>query len=98
MGKSQNEEKLAVECGYWSLFRYNPMLEKEGKNPFQLDGKEPDWTKFKAFLNNEVRFTSLKKLFPKEADELFQAAEDNAKWRYNSYKRLLGTEVAEKTV
>ncbi len=88
MGKSNEEMKKAVEAGYWSLFRYNPLLEAEGKNPFQLDSKEPDWTKFQAFLNGEVRYTSLKKSFPEVADELFAAAEENAKWRYNYYKRL----------
>jgi pyruvate-ferredoxin/flavodoxin oxidoreductase len=88
MGKSQEEEKLAVESGYWSLYRYNPDLEKEGKNPFTLDSKEPDWTKFQNFLNGEVRYSSLKKAFPEAADALFKAAEENARWRYNSYKRL----------
>jgi pyruvate-ferredoxin/flavodoxin oxidoreductase len=88
MDKSQEEQKLAVDAGYWHLWRYNPLLEKEGKNPFELDSKEPDWTKFQDFLNSEVRYTSLKKGFPKDAAELFQAAEENAKWRYNSYKRL----------
>jgi pyruvate-ferredoxin/flavodoxin oxidoreductase len=88
MDKSQLEQKLAVEAGYWHLYRYNPLLEKEGKNPFELDSKEPDWTKFQDFLNNEVRYTSLQKAFPKEAVELFKAAEENALWRYNSYKRL----------
>jgi pyruvate-ferredoxin/flavodoxin oxidoreductase len=88
MDKSQEEQKLAVEAGYWHLYRYNPLLEKDGKNPFELDSKAPDWTKFQEFLNNEVRYTSLRKAFPKEAAELFAAAEENAKWRYNSYKRL----------
>ncbi|MBP7507035.1 MAG: pyruvate:ferredoxin (flavodoxin) oxidoreductase [Prolixibacteraceae bacterium] len=88
MGKTQQEEEHAVECGYWSLYRYNPMLEGEGKNPFVLDSKGPDWTKFQEFLNGEVRYTSLKKSFPEAAGELFVAAESNAKWRYNSYKRM----------
>ncbi len=88
MGATQQEEKRAVESGYWSLFRYNPLLENEGKNPFQLDSKEPDWNKFQEFLNGEVRYTSLKKSFPEQADELFAAAEVNAKWRHNSYKRM----------
>ncbi len=88
MGATQAEEKKAVQSGYWSLFRYNPLLEAEGKNPFQLDSKEPEWNKFQEFLNGEVRYTSLKKSFPAQADELFAAAEENAKWRYNSYKRL----------
>ena len=87
MGKTQGEEKKAVECGYWSLFRYNPELEQEGKNPFTLDSKMPDWSKFQDFLGGEVRYTSLKKSFPEEAAELFKASEDNAKWRYASYKR-----------
>jgi pyruvate-ferredoxin/flavodoxin oxidoreductase len=88
MGRTQEEEKLAVECGYWHLYRYNPQLEDEGKNPFQLDSKEPDWSKFQEYLNGEVRYTALKKSFPKEADELFKAAEENAQWRYRSYQRM----------
>jgi pyruvate-ferredoxin/flavodoxin oxidoreductase len=88
MGKSNEEMKKAVECGYWALWRYNPLLENEGRNPFQLDSKEPDWSKFRDFLNGEVRYTSLKKSFPEVADELFESAEVNAKWRYNYYKRL----------
>jgi pyruvate-ferredoxin/flavodoxin oxidoreductase len=98
MGKAQDEQKRAVESGYWSLFRYNPMLEEEGKNPFQLDSKEPDWSKFQDFLNGEVRFTSLKKTFPAAADELFAASEDNAKWRYNSYKRLASMDFSKPEV
>ena len=88
MGKSQAEEKAAVECGYWHLWRYNPALEAEGKNPFTLDSKEPDWSKFQDFLKGEVRFASVMKQYPSEAAELFQAAEDNAKWRLRSYKRI----------
>ncbi|MCL4481490.1 MAG: pyruvate:ferredoxin (flavodoxin) oxidoreductase, partial [Bacteroidetes bacterium] len=61
MGLTQEEEKRAVECGYWHLYRYNPQLEDEGKNPFQLDSKEPDWSKFQDYLNGEVRYTALKK-------------------------------------
>ena len=95
MDKSQEEQKLAVDAGYWHLYRYNPLLEKEGKNPFELDSKEPDWTKFQDFLNSEVRYTSLKKAFPKEASELFVAAEQNALWRYNSYKRLASMDFSE---
>jgi pyruvate-ferredoxin/flavodoxin oxidoreductase len=62
-------------------------LEAAGKNPFVYDSKEPDWTKFQDFLKKEVRYTSLQKAFPAEAEELFQAAEENAKWRYNTYQR-----------
>ena len=88
MGKSQAEEKAAVECGYWHLWRYNPSLEAEGKNPFTLDSKEPDWSKFQDYLKGEVRFASVMKQYPTEAAELFAAAEENAKWRLKSYKRL----------
>ena len=88
MGKSQEEEDKAVKCGYWHLWRYNPALEAEGKNPFTLDSKEPNWDDFKGFLKGEVRYASVMKQYPAEAEELFQAAEDNAKWRYNNYKRL----------
>ena len=88
MGKSQAEEAAAVACGYWHLWRYNPELEAEGKNPFTLDSKEPDWSKFQDFLKGEVRFASVMKQYPAEAAELFKAAEDNAKWRYNNYRRL----------
>jgi pyruvate-ferredoxin/flavodoxin oxidoreductase len=88
MGKAQDEQKRAVECGYWHLYRYDPRLEAEGKNPMQLDSKEPDWSKFQDFLKGEVRYTSLMKQFPEEAVELFKAAEEDAKWRYNGYKRM----------
>ncbi|MBR3872357.1 MAG: pyruvate:ferredoxin (flavodoxin) oxidoreductase [Paludibacteraceae bacterium] len=88
MGKAQEEQENAVKCGYWHLWRYNPALEAEGKNPFTLDSKEPNWEGFKDFLKGEVRYASVMKQYPAEADELFQAAEDNAKWRYNSYKRM----------
>ncbi len=87
MGSTQQQTKDAVEAGYWQLYRYNPLLEQEGKNPFQLDSKEPDWSKFQDFLASEVRYSSLKKAFPKQAAELFKAAEENAKWRYATYKR-----------
>ena len=88
MGKTQTEEKRAVEAGYWQLYRHNPLMEDEGKNPFTLDSKEPNWDKFQDFLMGEVRYTSLMKTFPEEAKELFKAAEENAKWRYNGYNRL----------
>jgi len=87
MGKSQAEEKAAVECGYWHLWRYDPRLEAEGKNPFQLDSKEPQWDKFQDFLKGEVRFSSLQQQFPELAAELFKATEENAKWRYESYRK-----------
>jgi len=88
MGHAQDEEARAVECGYWHLWRYNPEMELEGKNPFSLDSKQPDWSKFNDFLKGEVRYASVLKAYPAEAEELFQAAQDNARWRYNNYLRL----------
>ncbi len=88
MGHSQQEEARAVECGYWHLWRYNPALEEEGKNPFSLDSKEPAWDKFEDFLKGEVRYSSVLKQYPNEAAELFAAAKENAQWRYNNYRRL----------
>ena len=87
MGFSIEEEKKAVETGYWHLYRFNPELKEEGKNPFILDSKEP--TKpFRDFLDGEVRYTSLKKLFPERAEKLYEVAEENAKERYASYQAL----------
>lgn len=88
MGATQRQTKDAVEAGYWHMYRFNPMLEQDGKNPFEMDSKEPDWSKFQGFLASEVRYSSLKKAFPKEAEHLFKAAEENAKWRYSTYKRF----------
>ncbi len=90
MGLSQKEEKLAVDCGYWHLFRYNPALEGTDKNPFTLDSKEPDWTQFQNFLKGEVRFSSLLKLYPDRAQELLDKTEEYAKIRLETYKRLAG--------
>ena len=87
MGKSQAEEAKAVECGYWHLWRYNPALADEGKNPFTLDSKEPQWDKFRDFLLGEVRYLSVQKAYPNEAEELFSEAERMAKLRYQSYVR-----------
>ena len=96
MGQSQYQEKLAVESGYWQMYRFNPALEEEGKNPFQLDSKEPDWDKYKDFIYSEVRYSSLKKTFPTESLKLSELALDNAKWRYNYYKRLEAMEYETK--
>ncbi|MDY3063573.1 MAG: pyruvate:ferredoxin (flavodoxin) oxidoreductase [Bacteroidaceae bacterium] len=87
MGKSQAEEAKAVECGYWHLWRYNPQLAEQGKNPFTLDSKEPQWDKFQAYLDGEVRFLSLKKAYPAEAQELYDATQAAALKRYKSYVR-----------
>jgi pyruvate-ferredoxin/flavodoxin oxidoreductase len=88
MGKTQEEMDRAVKAGYWHLYRYNPVLEKEGKNPFLLDSKEPQWDEFIPFLAGEVRFASLRSMFPAESEILFNAALENSKWRFNNYKRL----------
>ncbi len=88
MGKAQAEEAKAVECGYWHLWRFNPALEAEGKNPFSLDSKEPDYSKFQDFLKGEVRYASVMKQYPTEAQELFNASEEMAKKRYQSYVRM----------
>ena len=87
MGKVQSEIKHAVEVGYWQLYRYNPDLKKEGKNPFILDSKEPTGD-FREFLRGEVRFSSLERTFPEAADALFERTEGEAKARYAKYKAL----------
>ena len=99
MGKSNGEQQeIAVKSGYWHLYRYDPRLEAEGKNPMQLDSKPPQWDMFQGFLRSEVRYTSLLKQFPKEAEELFMAAQDNARWRYNWYKRMSEMPITEPAV
>ncbi|HPT78598.1 MAG TPA: pyruvate:ferredoxin (flavodoxin) oxidoreductase [Candidatus Atribacteria bacterium] len=87
MGTSCMQEKRAVESGYWHLYRFNPELKAQGKNPFQLDSKEPKLT-FQDFLNTEIRYTSLKNTFPDIAEEMFKTAEEHARERYEYYKRL----------
>ena len=90
MGNAQEEEKKAVESGYWNMYRYNPTL-KGQKNPFILDSKDPK-SDFKDFLMGEVRYDSLAKAFPKEAEELFNKTEKDAKERLENYKRLANQE------
>jgi len=87
MGKSQENIKDAVEAGYWHLYRFNPELKKQGKNPFILDSKAPT-ASFKDFIMGQVRYSSLAQEFPEVADKLFDMAEENAKERYESYKKL----------
>ena len=87
MTKSQAEIKKAVEAGYWPLYRFNPELEAEGKNPFTLDSKDPTLS-YKDFILGETRYTALAKLFPEVADTLFARAEEDAKERLDTYKRL----------
>ena len=87
MANAQLEAKLAVEAGYWHLYRYNPDLKKEGKNPFILDSKEPTMD-FNEFLMGEVRYASLVRTFPETAEVLLKEAAENAKAKYESYKKL----------
>ncbi|RAK07485.1 pyruvate-ferredoxin/flavodoxin oxidoreductase [Halanaerobium saccharolyticum] len=87
MGCSVSQEKDAVKAGYWHLFRFNPELKEQGKNPFSMDSKEPTES-FRDFLLSEVRFSSLQKTFPEIAEELFEKSEKDAEERYQSYKRL----------
>ena len=89
MGKVQNEEKLAVECGYWPLWRYIPENKEQGKNPFVLDSKEPNG-KLREFMMGEVRFSSLTRTFPDRAEVLFAEAEEFTAKRYQQYKELAG--------
>ncbi|MBA4601626.1 pyruvate:ferredoxin (flavodoxin) oxidoreductase [Thermoactinomyces mirandus] len=88
MSRAQAEISDAVKVGYWSLYRYNPDLKKEGKNPFKMDSREPDFTAFKDFLMGEVRYASLAKQYPEQAEELFEKTMQDAKERYEFYKRL----------
>ena len=87
MGKTQAEMKFAVESGYWHLYRFNPELKAEGKNPFTLDSKEPTGS-YQDFIRSEIRYKSLQKQFPEVAETLFAEAEKQAKERYAYYKRL----------
>ena len=87
MSGAQSEIKRAVEAGYWHMYRFNPLLKEEGKNPFVLDSKEPT-ADFQEFIASEVRYSSLKRTFPEVADELFAKTEQDAKERYETYKRL----------
>ncbi len=86
--KSQTEEKLAVEAGYWPIFRFDPRLTEQGKNPLQLDCPEPNWDKYQDFLKGERRYASLMSEFPEKAEELFKLNQSNAKDRWNFYKRF----------
>jgi pyruvate-ferredoxin/flavodoxin oxidoreductase len=88
MTKSQQEMDKAVKAGYWHLYRFNPELKKEGKNPFTLDSKEPDLNLFRDFIMSEVRYNSLAKLFPATAEALFTKTQEDAKGRYETYKKM----------
>ena len=95
MGKAQEQAKLAVDCGYWTLFRYDPRLAKEGKNPFQLDSKEPQWDKYLDHLMTETRYAQLSKVNPAKAQELLELNKAEAQRRYKMYKRYEAMDFAE---
>jgi pyruvate-ferredoxin/flavodoxin oxidoreductase len=87
MGCSQSEAKRAVDCGYWGMYRYNPELQGSGKNPFVMDSKKPT-ASFRDFLMGEVRYSSLQKQYPEQAEALFEKTEQDAKTRLQGYQRL----------
>ena len=87
MGTTVAQEKRAVEAGYWHLYRFDPRLKEQGKNPFQLDSKEPNGS-FREFIESEIRYSQIMNTFPREAEELFREAERNAWDRFQNYKRL----------
>ena len=91
MGKSQEEIKRAVDCGYWQLYRYNPDLAAQGKNPFTLDSKDPTGN-YQEFIKSETRYASLAKTKPEIAETLFERSEKEAMARVEKYKRLAGKE------
>ncbi|MGE5256521.1 MAG: pyruvate:ferredoxin (flavodoxin) oxidoreductase [Hyphomicrobiales bacterium] len=93
MGKTQAEEELAVKSGYWPLYRYNPQLAKEGKNPFSLDYKKPDGS-LKQFLEGEIRYASLRKTFPQEAERLHAVLNEWVNARYEHFARMAGVGAA----
>ena len=84
----QSEMKKAVDCGYWNMFRFNPALKAEGKNPFTLDSKAPT-TSYRDFIMNEARYSSLTRSFPERAEELFTKAEKTAMDRYAHLQKLV---------
>ena len=89
MGHAQEEIKKAVKAGYWPLYRYNPALAEEGKNPMTVDSKDPTES-YQDFLKGEVRYASLAKLFPDKAEALFEQNEKDAAQRLAMYKKLAG--------
>ncbi|WP_243456570.1 thiamine pyrophosphate-dependent enzyme, partial [Mobilitalea sibirica] len=87
MGRSMATIKKAVQAGYWHLYRYNPTLKEQGKNPFILDSKEPSES-FRDFIMGQIRYSALEKTFPEQAEELFKQAERLARERYEIYKQI----------
>jgi pyruvate-ferredoxin/flavodoxin oxidoreductase len=88
MNYSQHIMKDAVEAGAWILYRYDPRLAEQGKNPLQLDSKEPDFSKLRDWMLMQTRFSALQRTFPERAEQLFKKAEEDARWRWNYYKHL----------
>jgi pyruvate-ferredoxin/flavodoxin oxidoreductase len=84
---SADQAKLAVESGYWPIFRYNPALASAGKNPFVMDSKEPNWDRYQEFLLNEQRYSQLLDINPDKAEELYRLNVEDAKRRYRMYQR-----------
>ncbi|MCI7344647.1 MAG: hypothetical protein MSH33_12040, partial [Fusobacterium necrophorum] len=91
----QTEMKLATECGYWPIFRYNPLLEAEGKNPLILDSKEPKWELYQDYLMGETRYLTLMKTNPIEAKALFEKNQWDSQRRWRQYKRLASLDFSE---
>ena len=95
MSQAQTEMKLATESGYWPIFRYNPSVEKLGKNPLQIDCKEPKWEKYEEYLTGEVRYQTLTKSNPEEAKILFEINKRDAQKRWRQYKRMAALDYSE---
>ncbi len=95
MGQSGNQGELATKCGYWPIYTYDPRLEKEGKNPIKITGKEPNWDLYEDFLMNEVRYASLKKSNPEHAQALFDQNKKDAQRRYRQLKRLAAADFSD---
>ena len=89
MTNCQSEMKKAVECGYWNMFRYNPALKAEGKNPFILDSKAPKTEDYRKFMMNEARYSALTRSFPERAEELFVKSEQASVERYEHLQKLI---------
>ena len=89
MVNCQKEMKKAVDCGYWNMFRYNPALKAEGKNPFTLDSKDPKTEDYRAFIMNEARYSALTRSFPERAESLFQKSEKASVERYAHLQKLI---------
>jgi pyruvate-ferredoxin/flavodoxin oxidoreductase len=87
MSHSQEQTRLAVECGYWTLLRYDPRLAAEGKNPFIIDSKEPNWDKYHDYLMSETRYSQLSQINPDKAEELLELNKLESQRRYAMYKR-----------